>query len=464
MEPRTTVDHEHERRRTRALPVAGDGEEPGERKPVPGRDANRPGRGEVLPEAAGRAPVERLDGAPRQADEVDDPGADLVEDLDHETLQGRVRRREVHEGRSRMPGPDELEHPVDGRMQGGGPRVAGERSRGERLVGDREQCLLEVRFRRGEDGALLERARVPAHQADGVEGAVGERQPPTVRIGQRERYERPVRAHLPHRLPRPVDARLQLPPAVAKAVPRGRPAVLAEDRPPASTGGGEHALAPGVLDPAQPPPFPLATERPENQPVGAARMTEGADHPPGNAGKGDLASLRPRAGGIDREDEGSPFPVAKAVEPAPIARPEREPHPVPAEVDGLAHLTARADRVHLEAEGTAVAPQQEAPVRRQGIQEGGAEPLHEVRDGDGRRRCRPEPHPEQGRGEAREQNRAECGTRTHLRILPRDGRATRRPLRPPRRQAPPRASHRARGPRGTARAGRRDTERRRSPR
>ena len=86
---------------------------------------------------------------------------------------------------------------------------------------------------------------------------------------------------------------------------------------------------------------------------------------------------------------------------------------MPAEVDGRSHLAVRADRIHLEAEGTAVAPQHEAAVRRQEVREGRVEPLHEIRDGNGGRRG-VEPPPEQRGGGATEQERAKHGPRARF--------------------------------------------------
>ena len=316
-----------------------------------------------------------------------------------------------------MPLPHELKRPLHGGMQGGGRREAGKPRRRERLAGRREEHLLDVRLRRGEHRALLEGPRVPADQARRVERAVGKRETPTVRIERGDGREMPIRLHLSGRLPRSRDVRLELDHPTREAVPRGGPAVPVDDRAPAAPAGGD-ALAPGVLEPAVPGALPAPVERPDHQTVAAGRVTEGANHPPGDSPEGDLPGLRPRARGVDREDERSPFPVADAVEAAPVAGPDREPQPVPVEVDGLSRLPAPADRNQFQAEGTAVTPQHVAPVRRQRVEEGGVEPLHEVRNGNGRGPRRPDPQPEQRGREAAEEELTMRLPRAHLRSDP----------------------------------------------
>ena len=313
-----------------------------------------------------------------------------------------------------MPAPHELKRPLHGGMQDGGPREAGKRDRRERLAGRREEHLLEVRFRHGEHRALLEGPRVPADQARRVERAVGKGQTPTVRIEGSDGGEMPIRLHLSRRLPGSRGARLELHHPTREAAPRGGPAVPVDDRAPAAPAGGD-ALAPGALEPAVPDALPAPAERSGAPADRTGRMKRGAGHPPGDTGKRNLAGLRLRAGGVDHEDERSPFPVANTVEPASVARPDHGPYPVPGELDGFARLPVPADRNQLEVEGTAVTPQHVAPVRRQRVKEGGVEPLHEVRDGNGRGRSRPDPQSKERSGQTPEKEPGESGASVHFR-------------------------------------------------
>ena len=314
--------------------------------------ANRPRRREVLPEAAGRTPVELLDGAPRQGNEIGDPGADFVEDLHHETLQSRVRRHDVHQGRTRVPGPHEPQYPVHGRMQGRGPRVAGERDRRERLAGRRERRVLEVRVRRGEDEALLERPRVPADQAGGVPGDIRERHSPTVRTDRRERGQDPIDLHLAHRFPFLAETRLDLTRSAREAVSRDRPARFVDDGTPTGScvGRRRNACASDAVQLAVQHALLAPAERPEDQAVVLRRMARSANHPSGNAGKVNLPSPRLRPRGVDGQGDRGTSPVADSMEPAPVTRPDRKPQPVPGEVDRVSCLPALVHAVHLQAQ------------------------------------------------------------------------------------------------------------------
>ena len=130
---------------------------------------------------------------------------------------------------------------------------------------------------------------------------------------------------------------------------------------------------------------PLPAERPENQPVIPGRMPESAHHGSGDTRKPDLSRLGQGPRGVDHQCTGGSPLVANPIEAGPVARPDHEPQPVPGEIDRFSDLAGLADREHLQAPGAEVVLEQISSIRRKSVLKGGAEPLHEVPDRNGRR-------------------------------------------------------------------------------
>ena len=408
--------------RTGIFPITGDGEEARQLQPVPGRDADRPGRREVLREAASCfAAIELVDGALREGDQVGRSRARFVEHLHDEPGEGRVRGRDVDEGRTRVVSSNELEHPRHGRVQCGRSGISRERDRRERLAGFRQESLLEVGARlRGKD-TLLQRAHVPADEADGIRSHVRERRAPALVVNRRKGREGPAHRELADGLPLRAGTRLERERGAREPVPRRRPARLVDYGSPGgvSVGGIGHVRASGAVQLAVQHALPAPAVRPEEQTAVLRRVTSRARHPTGDAGKANLPGACTRFRGVDLQRDQTLAARADPVEPAPIARPDGKPHAVPGEVERLAHLAGVAHGEDLQVRGTEAAAQHMAPVRRDFVRDGGAEALHQLLHGN-RRRCRPaEPHSDESRRHAPEKKRGDRGSPFHRDDFPR---------------------------------------------